>query len=89
VSLFSNVNEKDVKFGITPLHTAAYHGHTEIVKLLLKRKADINAKDKDGETPLIAALTSGHTEIGELLINKGAGVNIKTKNGRPTIHFAA
>jgi ankyrin repeat protein len=84
----ADVNARDDQYGITPLHTAAYYGRTEIVKLLLKKNVNINAKDKEGETPLIAALTSGHTGIGEILVNKGAVVNIQTKKGWTPLHFA-
>jgi ankyrin repeat protein len=36
----------------TPLHYAASRGHTEIVKLLLGRGADVNARDYFDYTPL-------------------------------------
>ncbi len=85
----ANVNQRDDQFGITPLHTAAFHGRTEIVRLLLRSKADINAGDKEGETPLLSALAGGHAEISELLINRGAQINIKMKNGWTPLHFAA
>ena len=32
--------------GHTPLHIAAFHGHTEIVSLLIGNGADINSKDR-------------------------------------------
>ena len=32
--------------GLTPLHTAAIHGHVETVRLLLDRGADTGAKEK-------------------------------------------
>lgn len=35
------------KDGATPLHTAAFHGRQEIVDILLKAGADINARDKE------------------------------------------
>lgn len=38
--------------GQTPLHIAVWHEHLEIVKLLLKNGAEINAKDHNGYTPL-------------------------------------
>jgi ankyrin repeat protein len=84
-----SVSERDAQFGTSPLHVAAVFGHTEIVKLLLRNKADVNAKDKEGETPLLAALVNGHSDIGELLVNKGAKVDIKDKNGWTPLHFAA
>lgn len=35
----------------TPLHRAAYGGHVDIVKLLLRHGADPRAEDADGQTP--------------------------------------
>jgi len=40
--------------GKTALMLASWeNGHKEVVKLLIKRGADVNAKDKDGETALM------------------------------------
>ena len=30
----------------SPLHRAAYGGHTDIVKILIEKGADVNAKNK-------------------------------------------
>jgi ankyrin repeat protein len=43
------------KNGVTPLHTAAYNGHVDIVKLLLEHGADPTVRNKDGDTPLDVA----------------------------------
>ncbi len=40
---------------ITILMLAAVHGHTSIIKTLLKREANVNAKDRDGNTALKVA----------------------------------
>ena len=32
---------------LTPLHWAALSGHTDIVKLLIEKGADVNAKNDD------------------------------------------
>jgi ankyrin repeat protein len=38
--------------GATPLHYAAFHGHRQIVQLLLERGAEINSRDDQfGATP--------------------------------------
>jgi ankyrin repeat protein len=44
------VNRSDL-FDNTPLHRAALKGHLEMVKLLLRYKADPAAKNVDGQTP--------------------------------------
>lgn len=48
----SDVNLSDTN-GITPLHEATIWGRAEIVKLLIKLGANINAQDKYGLTPLM------------------------------------
>ena len=68
----ANVNLAN-KFGNTPLFFAVGNGHTEIVKLLIAKGADVNKADnKYGITPLYRASSKGHTEIVELLKLAGA-----------------
>ncbi|KAG7284897.1 hypothetical protein NEMBOFW57_009512 [Staphylotrichum longicolle] len=50
-----NVLEKD-RSGTPPLHSAAYHTHPELVRLVLARGADVNQLDEHGQTPLQHAL---------------------------------
>ena len=38
--------------GVTPLHRAAYCGHVEVAKLLLKHGGDAGYVDSDGRTAL-------------------------------------
>lgn len=52
-------------------------GNTEIVELLLKHRADINAKDKYEKTALMLASERGFIEIVKLLLETGADVNAK------------
>jgi hypothetical protein len=83
------VNAKD-KYGLTPLHHAAWNGHKEVAELLIAKGADRNAKDVNGRTPLHYAASEGQNEIAELLIAEGADVNAKGKYGSATpLHFAA
>ena len=65
----------------TPLHAAAYRGHTEVVELLVAHRADVNARDVRGWIPLHQAVDQGHTQAAELLIAKGADVNARMKGG--------
>ena len=38
--------------GATPLHRAAYSGHTDIAQLLIRSGADVRLVDSDGKTAL-------------------------------------
>ena len=82
-----DVNVTD-KFGDTPLHDAASHGHKEIVELLLNAGANMNSKGFEDQTPLHLAALSGHTEVVELLIRAGADINMKNKYGRTALEMA-
>jgi len=62
----SDVNVKN-NDGWTPLHSAAYYGHFEIVKYLVEHGADIIAKNNDGLTPLQCAESKDNEEIVEYL----------------------
>ncbi len=53
--------------GRTALRMASSNGDREIVKFLLSKNANINAKDKSGRTALRTAAEYGHPEIVELL----------------------
>lgn len=60
------------KLGWTPLHYAASKGRVDIAKLLIARKAIINAPSPDGTTPLMMAALSKNEEMVKLLISAGA-----------------
>jgi ankyrin repeat protein len=61
----------------------------DVVKLLLDKKADVNAKNNDGTTPLHMAAQDGHRDAAELLLANGAEVNAKDNKGLTPLHWAA
>ncbi|KAH7114771.1 hypothetical protein B0J13DRAFT_460125, partial [Dactylonectria estremocensis] len=75
----------------TDLMLASYYGHHAVVKLLLDKGADAEAKDKlYGWTPLSWAARSGHEGVVKLLLDKGADVEAKDKlNGGTPLWRAA
>lgn len=62
--------------GFTPLHWAAEYGRVEVVDLLLRSGADINATENHGETPLQIAVRGDQFHVIKLLIEGGADMNV-------------
>ena len=68
----TDVDAKDGRFGNrTPLFSAIYYGHKEIVELLLANGADVNVRSFGGLTPLNMADEQGEKEIADLLRKHG------------------
>ena len=49
--------------GATPLHWAAFKGHTDVGQYLLKKGANVNALTTKGSTPLRLATSSGLAQV--------------------------
>jgi len=61
----------------------------DVVKLLIDKGADVNAKTNDGDTALMWAAISGEVDIVKMLLEKGADVNAKNNHGDTALIFAA
>ncbi len=72
----------------TPLLWAVQGGHQKIVEYLLKKRANINARNGGKFTPLNLALFGNKFEIAELLINNGANVDIPNHKNEGPLHHA-
>jgi uncharacterized protein len=85
----SLINAKN-SFGYTALIAAAISGHGEVVALLLRKGAGIEARDKKGWTALIHSAASGRREVVALLLGRGARTEDTDIDGwTALIHSAA
>ena len=57
--------------GVTPLHLACRHGHTQVVRLLVDHGGDVNLPSRGGVCSLHLAARCGHSHVVELLLDKG------------------
>lgn len=71
-----NIEEPDIHgFGGLPLRTACFSGNLQIIRELLDRGADVNAKTANGSgAPLRSALRAGHRQIAALILSHDAEV---------------
>ncbi len=76
--------------GKAPIHYAISDGSLEIIKILLKLKANINCKSYDDNTALHEALLASKPskDIIDLLIESGADLSIKNKAGETPAEIA-
>ena len=82
-----DVNSKDKDADDrTPLHLASHMGSdNDILKMLIKRGANVNSKDTRDFTPLHLAMLTGNTKNIDELINNGGNVNIRNLMGKTPV----
>lgn len=76
----------------SPIHMASHHGYEEIVRLLLSKKAEINAGPAHSLTPLHLAAQNGHVSVIRILLTAGAEVDqlqIRGSSGTSALDLAA
>ena len=73
--------------GVPPLMHAAAVGSLDAMKLLLERRADVNARSTFGSTALMWSVTDPAKV--RLLLDHGADVNVAARSGRTALIIAA
>ena len=75
--------------GVTVLHIASKENNEpEIIDLLVKSGANVNAQDAEGFTPLHMAAIHGNLKIVKKLVDLEADVNIVTTDGKNAAELA-
>ena len=57
-----------LQHGKAALHLAAANGHDRVADILLRHRAFVNAKSKQGFTPLHLAAQNGYNQLVKLLV---------------------
>jgi len=80
------LNTGDLGEGRTPLHWASLGGSVEVTSFLIRKGAQVHAKDTDGQEPLHCATKE---EVAKILIGRGGNVTARDNYGRIPLHYAA
>lgn len=81
--------DSEIADGDTALMRAAFRGRKEIVRVLLERGANPNAKNRLGKTPLMAACEGASEDLVALMLQAGADPNSRGYNGETAYLYAA
>ena len=67
--------------GFTPLMSAAWYGRVDMMRLIIRGGADINARDDYGRTALMLAVSQNKAAAVKYLLSKGADKNLRESDG--------
>ncbi|KFY81230.1 hypothetical protein V500_11610 [Pseudogymnoascus sp. VKM F-4518 (FW-2643)] len=71
----------------TALHQAASGGCAKVIRFLIKKRLDVNARDWEGKTPLHLAAAEGHIAAIRLLFENKADINAQDESGFTPLHL--
>ncbi|XP_036454240.1 death-associated protein kinase 1 [Colossoma macropomum] len=77
------------KHGTPPLLIAAGCGNVQIIDVLMRKGAEIQALDKSGANAIYYASRHGHVETLKFLHEKKCPLDIQDKSGETALHVAA
>ena len=79
--------------GDTPLHILSKHwmyNEGDVLnhaRLLLKRGAEVNRRNRDNNTPLLLAMVWGQFKLARVLLGHGADANVEDNNSMSPLHL--
>lgn len=66
---------------------AAYHGHSNLVKLLLEKGSDANILNDRQQSPLAGAIFKGEVEVVNALLEGGADPRVGIPSARDAVRM--
>jgi ankyrin repeat protein len=84
----ARINDPDIN-DWTPLMITTQKGYTELVKMLVFEKAELDHIDIDGNSALMIACYLGYIEIVKILLKAGANIYLVDKYGDTALMMAS
>lgn len=82
------INEKTREYFLTPLHIAADKSHYDVMDILLKQGAQVNALDSLGQTALHRVAQQGNVQACRLLLSHGVDSTTMSLQGYTAAQLA-
>jgi ankyrin repeat protein len=82
------VDQRDSN-GETPLHHAVRRGQYEVMRMLAKRGADVNARSEGDVAPIHVAAIAGHAQAVDWMLERGVAIECPDEAGATPLHYAA
>lgn len=79
---------RDEDTGATALHFAVMKGRMQLVEQIVRRRAEVNSRTRNGTTPLHTAVVYARKEIAEFLLDNGADIYARSARGVSALEFA-
>ncbi|XP_024880819.1 uncharacterized protein LOC112460398 isoform X1 [Temnothorax curvispinosus] len=73
----------------TILHIASEESNLEMIKYLVDKGSDVNAKNASGSKPIHIAAREGYKDTVEFFLSKGLSINDRGEFNQTLLHFAA
>ena len=82
----ASVNRRGSRW--SALHYAAFADREDVLRLLIERGGDLNARSPNGSTPLMMTARQGHEPIAKLLLEAGADPALTNDSGESALVWA-
>lgn len=86
-----DIDQRDPKYcNRTPLMAASFHGHPDVVRVLLDNGASISAVDNEGYTALLFSAQFGHLAVTKMLMKAGSDPSTaESRDENTPLHLAS
>ena len=74
--------------GWAPIHYAAFQDKPDMIRYLIAKGADKDARAPNGYTALMMAARSGHTDAGKALLYEDVDINVRSPDGATALRIA-
>lgn len=85
----AHLESRDLRLDLTPLMLSIYRDHAALLKFLVAKGANLNARNPRGQTPLMMLASGGQLDLVDFLLQAGADIDARDEFGNTALLWAA